>query len=45
MSFDAKWLLKSVTPDANTIQMPTLQVHVWAVYASDGVTNGAAETI
>jgi hypothetical protein len=39
------WLLKSVVADANTIQMPTLQVRVWAENAGVGVSLWAAETM
>jgi hypothetical protein len=39
------WLLKSVVTDANTIQMPTLQVRVWAENAGVGVSLWAAETM
>jgi hypothetical protein len=45
MECDNFWLLKSVIADANTIQMPTLQVCVWANNATVGVSQWAAETM
>ena len=45
MSCDAFWLLKLVVAVADTIQMPTLQVHVWARNTSVGVGQCAAETM
>jgi hypothetical protein len=45
MSCDAFWLLKSVIADAHTIQMPTLQVRVWAENAGVGVSHWAVETM
>ena len=45
MKCDAFWLPKSVVADANTIYMPTLQVHVWAENAGIGVSQWAAETM
>jgi len=45
MKCDASWLPESVVADSNTIQMPTLQVHVWAVNAGVGVSHCAAETM
>jgi hypothetical protein len=38
-------LPKSVVADANTIQMPTLQVCVWGENAGIGVSQWAAETM
>jgi hypothetical protein len=43
MKCDAFWLPKSVVADANTIQMPTLQVRVRAENAGVGVSQWAAE--
>jgi hypothetical protein len=45
MYCDAFWLPKSVIADANTIQMPTLQVRVWAENIGVGVSQWAAETM
>jgi hypothetical protein len=45
MYCDAIWLLKSVIADANTIQMPTLQVRLWAENAGVGVWQWASETM
>jgi len=42
---DALGLSKSVIADANKIQMPTLQVHVFAKNAGVGVRQWAAETM
>jgi len=38
-------LPKSVVADANTIQMPTLQVRIWAENTRVGVTQWVAETM
>jgi len=45
MTCDAFLLLKSVVADANTIQIGTPQVHLWAKNASIGVSQWAAETM
>jgi len=45
MKCDACWLPKSVVTDTNTIQMWTLQVHVWAQNPGAGVSPWAAETM
>jgi len=45
MECDAFWLLKSVVADANTNQMPTQQVCLWAENATVGVSQWAAETM
>jgi hypothetical protein len=45
MKLDAFWLPKSVVADANTIQMPTLQVRIWAENADVGVSQWAAAII
>jgi len=45
MQCDAFSLPKSVVADANTIQMPTLQLHVSAENAGVGVSQLAAETM
>jgi hypothetical protein len=45
MYCDAFWLPKSVIADANTIQMPTLQVRVWAENIGIGVSHWPAETM
>jgi hypothetical protein len=38
-------LPKSVVADANTLQMPTLQVRIWAKNSTVGVSQWAAETM
>ena len=43
MQCDASSLPKSVVADANTIQMPTVQVRVWAENAGVGVSQWVAE--
>jgi len=45
MYCNAFLLLKSVVTDANSIQMPTLQVRIWAENAGVGVSHLAAETM
>jgi hypothetical protein len=45
MKCDAFWLPKSVVADANTIQMATLQLRVWADNAGIEVSQWAAETM
>jgi len=45
MQCDVFWLPKSVVADANTIQMLTLHVHVWAKNAGVGVSQWVAETM
>jgi len=42
---DAFGLLKSVIPDASTIQMPTVQVRVWAENAGVGISQWTEETM
>jgi len=45
MECDAFWLPKSVVADANTIQMATLEVRVWAENPGVGFSQWAAETM
>jgi len=45
MECDGVWLPKSLVADDNAIPMPTLKVHVWAMIASVGVSQLAAETM
>jgi len=45
MHCNAFWLTKSVIADANTIQIPTLQVCVWAENTVVGVSQWPAETM